>query len=130
MHYLRILFRTFCLAILLLHSPICAGNLDDGDDKFIYVKPINNDQGRLNPQSYEHVPILAYYNSITSSISVRFTHNLGEVNIEVKNITTGELSIVSTSEMYIIVPISGESGIYTIMFILQSNKSYLGVFEI
>ena len=130
MHFWKIILYTFCVAVLLSHSSICAESLDDGDDTIIYVKPINNDQGRLNPQSYEQVPIQAYYNSITSSISVRFAHNIGEVNIEVNNVTTGELSIFRTNEMFIIMPISGEPGIYTIMFILQNNKSYLEIFEI
>ena len=32
--------------------------------------------------------------------------------------------------MFIVMPISGEQGIYTIMFTLQNNKSYIGIFEI
>ena len=130
MRFWRISFHTLCLAILLSHSSICAKSLDSEEDMIIHVKPVNNDQGRLNPQSNEQVPIKAYYNSITSSLSVRFAHNTGEVNIEVRNVTTGELSIFSTSEMFIVMPISGEQGIYTIMFTLQNNKSYIGIFEI
>ena len=63
MRFWRISFHTLCLAILLSHSSICAKSLDGEEDMIIHVKPVNNDQGRLNPQSNEQVPIKAYYNS-------------------------------------------------------------------
>lgn len=90
------------------------------------------DHNELDPIHRSIIPIEAYYIALNSSICVTFSQNLGDMDVTVTNLTTGDsddfeivASIGST-----LLPISGDTGYYRIDFILSSGTQYYGEFEI
>ena len=78
------------------------------------------------------VPIEAYYIAFNSSICVTFSQNLGDMDVTVTNLTTGDsddFEIVASVGSTLL-PISGDAGYFRIDFILASGTQYYGEFEI
>lgn len=75
------------------------------------------------------IPIEAEYNGYLSAIVVSFRCVMDDVTAELMNITTGEYisqSLDGAGTDYI--PVSGNSGLYTISFTLSSGTQYTGQF--
>ena len=78
------------------------------------------------------IPIEAEYVSSYSAICVRFNSNLGDVDIDVMNSSTGDMwswTVVGGNIMAVL-PISGDNGMYTITFTLANGDEYEGEFEL
>lgn len=78
-------------------------------------------------------PLECYYDSISHEVVVSFLEPLGNVNIKLVNISTGEMysTIMSSSDNGLcIIPISVESGSYLIFFYYDIGKCYEGEFNV
>ncbi|MCR5463121.1 MAG: DUF3244 domain-containing protein [Bacteroidales bacterium] len=96
----------------------------------IWPNPEIDPGGR--PRSEVFVPISASYDSMLSSVILYFTSNLGEIEVEVLNTTTGGYvsGMVDTSFLSATVPITFGSGHYILLFTLPSGQRYRGEFDV
>ena len=82
----------------------------------------------LNPhRAPKHSPIEATYYYPTSSIVFTFSCDLGDMDIEIDNISTGEhvsAFVNTTYEPFTIVCISGDKGTYVIRLNGSGGKTY------
>ncbi len=78
------------------------------------------------------VPISASYEAMLSTLFLTFTSNLGEIEVEVMNTTTGgyDSGTIDTQFLYATVPITMGPGHYIILFTLPSGQRYKGEFDI
>ena len=78
------------------------------------------------------VPIEAAYYASLSSILVDFLYDLGSVSVEIENETTGAYTqtIINANQGTYPFLISGDVGIYQIIFTLPGGHVYTGSFEI
>lgn len=98
----------------------------DGDPIPIKPKPPVNPNA---PRTPVVVPISAMV--LGSTVYVAFTDNLGDVDYELENLSTGELvsdQIVGTG--VVLIPFSGDSGDYTISFTLSNGVQFYGEFSL
>ena len=65
-----------------------------------------------------------------SSVLLTFTSNLGEIEVEVMNTTTGDYisEMIDTQFLSATVPITMGPGHYLILFTLPSGRQYKGEF--
>ena len=84
------------------------------------------------PRSPAVVPISASYEPLLSSVLLTFTSNLGEIEIEVMNTTTGgyDSGMIDTQFLYATVPLTLGPGHYLILFTLPSGRQYKGELDI
>lgn len=63
---------------------------------------------------------------------VRFIKDVGEVEISIRNLSSGEYNdyTINSKIGSIVLPISGDSGDYVITFTLQNGKQFIGEFSI
>lgn len=86
------------------------------------------DSRNLFPQ-----PIQCYFLGNANHILTTFNVDLGDVYIEVMNITTGETENVSFDSGYIpqiSLPISGNEGLHIVTIVTESGNVYEGSFTI
>ncbi len=100
-----------------------------GDHQFIPIRVLDNttETGREH-RSQVYIPIQAFYDDFTSSIYIQFLLDIGDVNITVTNNDTGYSADfeMDSSLGTVILPISGESGLYDITFVLSEGGAYQG----
>lgn len=91
----------------------------------------DNHAEKPHGRSQAYIPIIAYYASINSCIYVDFTDYLGDVQVEVENIVTGEynLSIIDAFEEMATIPLPGDSGHYVVTFTTPGETVYYSEFE-
>ena len=67
-----------------------------------------------------------------SSVLLTFSSNLGEIEVEVMNTTTGGYvsGTIDSQFHYATIPITGGSGHYLIIFTLPSGRKYGGEFDV
>ena len=97
----------------------------------IPLKRIQNNHE--NNRSLTQLPVECCYMGMMNLILTTFSSDLGEVTIEVVNISTGETSYdIFDSGMtpQSVLPISGNSGYYTITYITEAGDIYEGSFII
>ena len=115
------------LSIFVLAAPLTKSTNDGGTVPIPVV-----DSHELDPIHRSLIPIEAYYISLNSSICVTFSQNLGDMDVTVTNMTTGDsddFEIVASVGSTLL-PISGDAGYFRIDFILASGTQYYGEFEI
>ncbi len=126
----------FCFACLTLLLSIKANARDSflcPADTAIVINPIPEQGPEPNgPRSPALIPISAYYDSSLSSVLLSFRSNLGEIEVEVLNSSTGGYSstFVDTQFLYSVIPITLGSGHYIITFTLSSGQQYQGEFNV
>ena len=126
----------FCCAFALT---TIAGNaaasetLASSKDSSIVITPIGDQGGdghgvRLPVQ----IPISASYEAMLSMVFLTFSHNLGEIEVEVLNTISGyyDSGVIDTQYLFAVIPISGGPGHYIILFTLPSGQQYQGEFDI
>ena len=77
--------------------------------------------------------IEVYYFSMLSSIQTTVTSDLGQIEMTVTNLSTGEAwsdTFDSGAIMQILLPISGTPGCYEIEYVTESGDVYAGEFLI
>ena len=97
----------------------------------IVIDPLPGLNPGHGPKSPPVVPISANYDSMLSSVILYFTSNLGEIEVEVVNTTTGgyDAGTINTQLLYETVPITMGPGHYLIIFTLPSGRQYKGEFD-
>ena len=100
-------------------------------DSIINVLPFPNPNPN-NPRSPALVPISASYEAMLSTLFLTFTSNLGEIEVEVMNTTTGgyDSVMIDTQFLSATVPINMGAGHYIILFTLPSGQRYKGELDI
>ncbi len=78
------------------------------------------------------IPINVSYVSFISALSITFQHDLGEVDVNVTNHSTGEYleGTLNASAGTTVLPVSGDDGFYTVTFVLSDGTEYYGEFEL
>ena len=127
--------RLLLIATLLVafsSSPIFANRrMVCSKDSIIVLIPQPEIPPGTGPRTDSSVPILADYDSSLSLVYLYFKSNLGDIEVEVLNTTTGGYysDIVDTQYLYAIIPISLGPGHYIITFTLPSGQQYQGEFN-
>ncbi len=83
-----------------------------------------------NPRQDTTVPISAYV--VSNSIYLTFISNLGAIHIILEEETDGIVlsTVVNSSDLLVVIPFSGTSGVYTITLIDSLGIDYSGTFTI
>lgn len=78
------------------------------------------------------IPIQAYYDVFFTSVCIQFLQNIGEVDVTITNLSTGDYvnSHMDSSTGGALLPIAGEIGTYRLVFLPASGAGYQGEFEI
>ena len=100
--------------------------------KVVVIKPACLAETTTPNRAPVRVPITAYYDSFTSSIIVSFIYDIGDVDVNVTNTSTGDF-LEGTINAYgapAIISISSATGYYNIHFVLSSGAEYYGEFEL
>lgn len=124
-----ILIATFFVCSL----DVSASSLFERENDRINIKM----RDKKSNQAHSHrapakIPIEANYNSFISGIAITFLQDLGNVEMNVTNHSTGEYLEGATTATTgtTVLPISGTEGVYTITFTLPNGTEYEGEFEI
>lgn len=92
------------------------------------VKDKVTTQRDMNPEE-----ISAVYYGMINSVVTFVSSDLGEISLTVTNCSTGEMwcdEFDSSTESQTILPISGDYGIYEVVYITESGDVYEGSFTI
>ena len=133
--FLSILTFILCLPSLIFASPVL---LNDNDDIptvppsiiIIIIKTPPPVPGQ--PRSLVQAPIECQYNPYMNGICATFNQDLGELDVLVENLSTGEYleGTVDSAEGYVVLPVSSTAGVYNISFVTASGVEYTGEFEL
>ena len=129
----KILSKTVCVAIALQSFQAYSCNIDSFKaDESIPVRPITNQNHNQRPHSRALIPFELYYSADISSILLYFIADVGEVEISIHNLSSGEYNdyTVNSKVGSVVLPITGDSGYYVITFTLQNGKQFIGEFSI
>lgn len=129
----RILPRIFAVVlftafIVCPYDSMAKLSMDDNQD--IPIRPVKDDNPVQRPHSLDVLPLRAYYDSMSSSIVVVFSKNIGDVEIEVYNYSTGNIQnvMVASDSGSVVIQDVYDEGYYQIRFTVDSDLRYLGVF--
>ena len=122
------------LLFLAVFLPLSAFQLNADEKKPKREIPLNQvtDSSKDN-RSLAQLPVECCYMGMMNLILTTFSSDLGEVTLEVINTSTGEIShdiFDSGMTPQSVLPISGNSGYYTITCITETGDIYEGSFEI
>lgn len=123
--------------IVLLLSFICLVAMTswsaEDDPQFIPIAVLDNtiETGQTH-RAPAFIPMQAYYDGFLTSVCVQFLQNIGDVEVTITNLSTGDYVNynVDSSTGGVFLPISGVEGTYRIVFLLSSGVGYEGEFEI
>lgn len=130
---IKLIVSIIIMSVLLLCMPTHAMTISELEDTVvvIVIDPLPGLNPGHGPKSPSVVPISANYDSMLSSVILYFTSNLGEIEVEVVNTTTGgyDAGTIDTQLLYATVPITMGPGHYLIIFTLPSGRQYKGEFD-
>lgn len=119
------------LAVLL---PLSVFQLNADEKKKSLKIPLNKiEHTNDNNRSLNLLPIECCYMGMMNLIQSTFSKDLGDVTLEVINTSTGEISCETFDSgvtPQTLLPISGDSGYYTITYTSESGDIYEGVLTI
>ena len=105
----------------------------EDDHQFIPIAVLDNTvvTGQTH-RAPAFIPIQAYYDGFLTSVCVQFLQNIGDVDVTITNLSTGDYVNydVDSSTGGTMLPISGEVGTYRIVLLLSSGAGYEGEFAI
>lgn len=120
----------FILLFLAVFLPLSAFQLNADEKKPEQKIPLTKTKGDYNyNRSLTQLPVECCYMGMMNLILTTFSSDLGEVTLEVINTSTGEISYdIFDSGMtpQSVLPISGNSGYYTITYITETGDIYEG----
>ena len=122
------------LVSVFLPLSLFAQNNDDNTDraKIPLYQVSDENQENLN-RSLIQLPVECCYFGMMNSIVTTVFTDLGDVTLTVTNCSTGSVwydTFDSAQEPQTVLPISGEPGIYEIVYITESGAVYEGTFTI
>ena len=124
---LILIFSLFVSTSLLASNP-----LNCRADSVLTIEPLPNIHPGTGPRSEVILPFSASFNSTTRIVTLTFTSDLGEIEVEVLNTYTGgyDSGIVDTQYLSAIIPITLGNGHYIITFTLPSGQQFQGEFNV
>lgn len=126
--FLKLLLGIPAILCLLLAVSAFSTNKEGDEAILINHRPINPPGGPRSPQSVE---IVAYYNSDVSCVFATLSNAGVSVTVELVNITNDEYyDYVIPGTGLSVLPISGNSGLWTITFTLADGDVYEGEFDL
>ena len=93
--------------------------------------PIRHVETRPTIRDFNIPPLQACYDGMSSAIHTTVTSDLGQIEMTVTNLSTGETwfdSFDSGMIMQTLLPISGTAGYYEIEYVTESGDVYEGIF--
>lgn len=120
----------FLVAFLL---PLSALEMSADEKGEIQKIPLVLQGGTKLKRNIEEFSIESYYYGMLSSIQTTVTSDLGQIEMTVTNLSTGEAwsdTFDSGAIMQILLPISGTPGCYEIEYVTESGDVYAGEFLI
>lgn len=119
------LIMAFCLVT------VCLGK--NSDDKRIIFRPPTKDT--IDKPIYRapvNVPVQGYYVSMQNTLYLSFTYYVGEVDVEVQNLSSGECSYgtVSSDEGTQAVPLFDNGSFYRITLTTSGGTQYEAEFQL
>lgn len=125
-----LLFLSF-LSVFALTFPNLAFTTEDDDDGDVIDITILL-PGESNNRSQVEVPLHAMHYTAPDRISVSFSHDIGNVTVQITNLTysTSSTFYVETNVSYQILPVTGGSGFYRIEFVTSDGAIYSGYFSV
>lgn len=105
------------------------GVCTSSDDEEIVMIPSNH-SSNPRPHNKDFIPFEVSYSSEFNSVSVRFLKDIGQVDILIKNESSGESNnyAVDSRIGMTVLPILNASVCYTIAIYLPNGKEYIGEF--
>ena len=120
----------FILLFLAVFLPLSVFQLNADEKKPEQKIPLTKTKGDYNyNRSLTQLPVECCYMGMMNLILTTFSSDLGEVTLEVINTSTGETSydiFDSGLTPQSVLPISGNSGYYTITYITETGDIYEG----
>ena len=100
--------------------------------RYVLGSPVTVNPFRDDEWDYIYVERHGWDDPIQKNLFLTFTSNLGEIEVEVLNTTTGgyDSGTVDTQFLYAAVPITMGPGHYLILFTLPSGQRYKGELDI
>ena len=113
--------------------PVSALEMRADEKEQIKKIPLKMDSNKDLCRSFVDEPIVSIYYAMFTSIQTTVTDDLGEVDLTVTNLMTGEswwTTFDSGETSQSLLPISGSPGYYEIEYITESGDLYVGEFLI
>lgn len=126
------MMRKIYVLIMAILLPLSVFNLS-ADEKEAKKISLSKDINGFEERGISQCPIESYYVGIMNSIVTTVWSDLGDVALTVTNNSTGSIwydIFDSELESRNILTLSGEPGIYEIVYITESGDVYEGVFVI
>jgi hypothetical protein len=118
------------MALLL---PLSALKMRADEEDAVIKIPLSYDKGADLRRDSSPDLITSIYYGMLSSIQTIISSDLGDIDVMVYNISTGESwfdTFDSSLEMQTFLPISGDVGLYEIIYMTESGEIYSGSFII
>ena len=128
------MFLTAVFMAIVSVAPVFADGKDDvgqRKDQDITIKVTIPDDTRKH-HAPARIPMEVSYVSFMSALKITFLNDLGSMDVNVTNHTTGEYisGTMNAAAGVTMLPISGTEGFYTITFTLPGGREYTGDFEL
>ena len=125
--------RKTLLLLLALLLPLSAFKMSADDENAVMKIPLELDIEQNFERQLVQFPIECCYLGMMDSIVTIVCSDLGDVSLTVTNCSTGNVwydMFDSAMEPQTMLPLSGEPGIYEIVYITESGAVYEGTFTI
>lgn len=105
---------------------------DDPEEEAIPLQTNEPGEGDANLRGNTYVPIIASYNPSLYRISLEFLYNIGDIEIQLNNLTAGGSVSVPTNTNCgnVYIPIVLGSGYYCLEFLIDGVTMYYGYFNV
>lgn len=123
--------RKTLLLLLALLLPLSAFEMSADDENAIMKIPLTVEQGENLNRSIIQLPVECCYFGMMNTIVTTVFTDLGGITITVTNCSTGSIwydSFDSVLEPQTMLTLSGEPGIYEILYVTESGCIYEGTF--
>ncbi|MBR5835445.1 MAG: hypothetical protein IKY66_04710 [Bacteroidales bacterium] len=123
--------RKTLLLLLALLLPLSAIEMSADDEDAVMKIPLYAEEGTNLNRSSIQLPIDCHYFGMMNSLVTTVWSDLGDVVLTVTNCSTGRVwydSFDSALEPQTMLTLSGEPGIYQIVYITESGDVYEGTF--
>lgn len=125
--------RNFLLFLAALLMPVFALDMRADDEDAVMKIPLKMDSGTNLNRSLAPESVECHYFGMMNSVVTTVWSDLGEVVLTVTNCSTGNVwydTFDSAQEPQTALALSGEPGIYEIVYITETGDIYEGTFTI
>ena len=125
--------RKTLLLLLALLLPLSAFEMNADNEDAVMKIPLELEIEKNFERTLTQIPIESYYFGMMNAVVTTVWSDLGDVLLTVTNLSTGDVwydSFDSALEPQTLLPLSGEPGIYEIVYITGSGGIYEGTFLI